>query len=53
MKKKNYNDSCRKSKNFLSGSEWYCHQAFRALNQAAGKIEISSLAIRLLASKFL
>jgi Fanconi anemia group J protein len=22
----------------LSGSEWYCHQAFRALNQAAGTL---------------
>lgn len=24
------------SKNLLSGNEWYCQQAFRALNQAAG-----------------
>ncbi|KAL0545347.1 hypothetical protein IC582_015226 [Cucumis melo] len=25
------------SKNLLSGNEWYCQQAFRALNQAAGR----------------
>ncbi|RYR69064.1 hypothetical protein Ahy_A03g015599 isoform E [Arachis hypogaea] len=25
----------KSSKNLLSRSEWYCHQAFRALNQAA------------------
>ncbi|WOL05316.1 hypothetical protein Cni_G14044 [Canna indica] len=35
--KKKYNDTYRSSKNLLSGSEWYCHQAFRALNQAAGR----------------
>ncbi|XP_048531472.1 Fanconi anemia group J protein homolog [Triticum urartu] len=35
--KKKYNDSYKSSKNLLSGSEWYCHQAFRALNQAAGR----------------
>ncbi|KAM0877027.1 hypothetical protein ACQ4PT_035806 [Festuca glaucescens] len=35
--KKRYNDSYKSSKNLLSGSEWYCHQAFRALNQAAGR----------------
>ncbi|CAD6223904.1 unnamed protein product [Miscanthus lutarioriparius] len=34
--KKRYNDSYNSSKHLLSGSEWYCHQAFRALNQAAG-----------------
>ncbi|GJN34573.1 hypothetical protein PR202_gb23249 [Eleusine coracana subsp. coracana] len=33
--KKRYNDSYKSSKHLLSGSEWYCHQAFRALNQAA------------------
>ncbi|KAK9109510.1 hypothetical protein Sjap_017570 [Stephania japonica] len=35
--KKKFNDTYRSSKNLLSGSEWYCHQAFRALNQAAGR----------------
>ncbi|KAL2895246.1 Fanconi anemia group J protein-like protein [Bienertia sinuspersici] len=35
--KKRYNDMYRSSKNLLSGSDWYCHQAFRALNQAAGR----------------
>ncbi|KAK7402386.1 hypothetical protein VNO78_14615 [Psophocarpus tetragonolobus] len=35
--KKKYNDTYRSSKNLLSGNEWYCHQAFRALNQAAGR----------------
>ncbi|XP_004301629.1 PREDICTED: Fanconi anemia group J protein homolog [Fragaria vesca subsp. vesca] len=35
--KKKYNDTYRSSKGFLSGNEWYCHQAFRALNQAAGR----------------
>ncbi|KAK3129502.1 hypothetical protein QOZ80_6BG0480720 [Eleusine coracana subsp. coracana] len=35
--KKRYNDSYKSSKHLLSGSEWYCHQAFRALNQAAGR----------------
>jgi len=35
--KKRYNDSFKSSKCLLSGSEWYCHQAFRALNQAAGR----------------
>ena len=34
--KKRYNDTYKSLKNLLSGSEWYCHQAFRALNQAAG-----------------
>ncbi|XP_059635149.1 uncharacterized protein LOC132277322 isoform X2 [Cornus florida] len=33
--KKKYNDMYKSSKNLLSGNEWYCHQAFRALNQAA------------------
>ncbi|KAK2988222.1 hypothetical protein RJ640_020704, partial [Escallonia rubra] len=35
--KKKYNDIYKSSKNLLSGSEWYCQQAFRALNQAAGR----------------
>uniref|UniRef100_A0A0D9XGH8 Helicase ATP-binding domain-containing protein n=1 Tax=Leersia perrieri TaxID=77586 RepID=A0A0D9XGH8_9ORYZ len=35
--KKRYNDSYKSSKDLLSGNEWYCHQAFRALNQAAGR----------------
>ncbi|TKY57576.1 Fanconi anemia group J protein-like [Spatholobus suberectus] len=35
--KKKYNDTYKSSKNLLSGNEWYCHQAFRALNQAAGR----------------
>ncbi|ONM57104.1 RAD3-like DNA-binding helicase protein [Zea mays] len=35
--KRRYNDSYKSSKHLLSGSEWYCHQAFRALNQAAGR----------------
>ncbi|KAI0514106.1 hypothetical protein KFK09_010140 [Dendrobium nobile] len=37
MLKKKFNDTYRSSKNLISGSEWYCHQAFRALNQAAGR----------------
>ncbi|KAH9759617.1 Helicase ATP-binding domain-containing protein [Citrus sinensis] len=35
--KKKYNDTYRSSKNLLSGNEWYCNQAFRALNQAIGR----------------
>ncbi|KAL8211546.1 hypothetical protein R6Q57_005983 [Mikania cordata] len=35
--KKKYNDTYKSSKSLLSGSEWYCQQAFRALNQAAGR----------------
>jgi len=35
--KKKYNDTFKSSKQLLGGNEWYCHQAFRALNQAAGK----------------
>ncbi|KAK3232012.1 hypothetical protein Dsin_003893 [Dipteronia sinensis] len=35
--KKKYNDMYKSSKNLISGSEWYCHQAFRALNQAVGR----------------
>ncbi|XP_037493665.1 Fanconi anemia group J protein homolog isoform X1 [Jatropha curcas] len=35
--KKNYNDAYKASKNLLSGNEWYCQQAFRALNQAIGR----------------
>lgn len=34
--KKKYNDTHKSSKSLLSGNEWYCHQAFRAVNQAAG-----------------
>ncbi|KAG0454368.1 hypothetical protein HPP92_025672 [Vanilla planifolia] len=37
MLKKKYNNTYKSSKNLLSGSDWYCHQAFRALNQAAGR----------------
>ncbi|KAJ3692879.1 hypothetical protein LUZ60_011974 [Juncus effusus] len=37
MLKKKYNDTYKSSKGLLTGSEWYCHQAFRALNQAAGR----------------
>ncbi|KAM4130138.1 hypothetical protein ACJW30_01G078200 [Castanea mollissima] len=35
--KKKYNDTHKSSKGLLSGNEWYCNQAFRALNQAAGR----------------
>ncbi|KAI3518646.1 hypothetical protein L1887_07453 [Cichorium endivia] len=35
--KKKYNDTYKSSKSLLSGNEWYCQQAFRALNQAAGR----------------
>ncbi|OMP07585.1 Helicase-like, DEXD box c2 type [Corchorus olitorius] len=35
--KKQYNNTYKSSKNLLSGSEWYCQQAFRALNQALGR----------------
>ncbi|KAL6549424.1 hypothetical protein OROHE_008541 [Orobanche hederae] len=35
-KKKKYNDTYKSSKGLLSGNEWYCQEAFRALNQAAG-----------------
>ncbi|KAF5186621.1 Fanconi anemia group j protein-like protein [Thalictrum thalictroides] len=35
--KKSFNDTYKSSKKLLSGSEWYCQQAFRALNQAAGR----------------
>ncbi|GKD27485.1 fanconi anemia group J protein [Tanacetum coccineum] len=34
---KKYNDAYKSSKGLLSGNEWYCQQAFRALNQAAGR----------------
>jgi len=34
--KKKYNDTYKSSKSLLGGSEWYCQQAYRALNQAAG-----------------
>ncbi|KAL6549145.1 hypothetical protein OROHE_008990 [Orobanche hederae] len=35
--KKKFNDTYESSKNLLSGNEWYCQQAFRALNQATGR----------------
>ncbi|KAG2303418.1 hypothetical protein Bca52824_032069 [Brassica carinata] len=35
--KKKYNDMYKASKNLLGGSDWYCQQAYRALNQAAGR----------------
>ncbi|CAI9115235.1 OLC1v1016082C1 [Oldenlandia corymbosa var. corymbosa] len=35
--KKKFNDTFRLSKGLLSGNEWYCNQAFRALNQATGR----------------
>ncbi|KAG7597747.1 ATP-dependent helicase C-terminal [Arabidopsis suecica] len=35
--KKKYNDTYKSSKSLLGGSEWYCQQAYRALNQAAGR----------------
>ncbi|XP_015055724.1 Fanconi anemia group J protein homolog [Solanum pennellii] len=35
--KKKFNNTYKSSKNLLSGSEWYCNQAFRALNQATGR----------------
>ncbi|GMH27363.1 hypothetical protein Nepgr_029206 [Nepenthes gracilis] len=35
--KKKFNDIYKHSKNVLSGNDWYCHQTFRALNQAAGR----------------
>ncbi|KAL8141006.1 hypothetical protein V2J09_007027 [Rumex salicifolius] len=37
VEKKRYNDMYKQSKCLESGSVWYCHQAFRALNQAAGR----------------
>ncbi|KAL8523702.1 hypothetical protein ACS0TY_013607 [Phlomoides rotata] len=36
-RKKKFNDTYETSKNLLSGNEWYCQQAFRALNQATGR----------------
>ncbi|XP_031254651.1 Fanconi anemia group J protein homolog [Pistacia vera] len=35
--KKKYNDTYKSAKNLLSGNDWYCYQAFRALNQAIGR----------------
>ncbi|XP_059295745.1 uncharacterized protein LOC132049096 [Lycium ferocissimum] len=35
--KKKFNNTYKSSKNLLSGGEWYCNQAFRALNQATGR----------------
>ncbi|KAJ7532665.1 hypothetical protein O6H91_13G014200 [Diphasiastrum complanatum] len=35
--KKEYNNRNKISKNLLGGDQWYCHQAFRALNQAVGR----------------
>ncbi|XP_052202294.1 uncharacterized protein LOC127808030 isoform X2 [Diospyros lotus] len=37
VQKKRYNDTYKSSRHLLSGNEWYCQQAFRALNQAAGR----------------
>ncbi|KAL0643653.1 hypothetical protein Bca4012_041943 [Brassica carinata] len=33
--KRSYNDTYKSSRNLLGGGEWYCQQAYRALNQAA------------------
>ncbi|EPS66376.1 hypothetical protein M569_08401, partial [Genlisea aurea] len=35
--KKRFNDTYETSKKLLNGNEWYCQQAFRALNQAIGR----------------
>ncbi|EOA37435.1 hypothetical protein CARUB_v10011496mg [Capsella rubella] len=35
--KRKYNDTNKSSKNLLGGGEWYCQQAYRALNQAVGR----------------
>ncbi|XP_024528457.1 Fanconi anemia group J protein isoform X2 [Selaginella moellendorffii] len=35
--KKNYNDNQKTLKSLLGGDQWYCYQAFRALNQAVGR----------------
>ncbi|KAJ0265492.1 hypothetical protein HA466_0017680 [Hirschfeldia incana] len=35
--KRSYNDTYKSSRNLLGGGEWYCQQAYRALNQAAGR----------------
>eukprot|EP00249_Psilotum_nudum_P005577 c19029_g2_i2 orf=1126-2967(+) len=35
--KKQYNTQYKNSRNLLSGDQWYCYQAFRALNQAVGR----------------
>ncbi|XP_056849683.1 uncharacterized protein LOC108825146 isoform X2 [Raphanus sativus] len=35
--KRSYNDTFKSSRNLLGGGEWYCQQAYRALNQAAGR----------------
>ncbi|KAM7260392.1 hypothetical protein ACFE04_016133 [Oxalis oulophora] len=35
--KKKYNDAYKSTKNLINGNEWYCQQAFRALNQAIGR----------------
>uniref|UniRef100_T1J6D5 DNA 5'-3' helicase n=1 Tax=Strigamia maritima TaxID=126957 RepID=T1J6D5_STRMM len=35
--KRNYNDANRRTRNILSGAQWYEIQAFRALNQALGR----------------
>ena len=45
--KRKYNDAYKSSKNLLSGSEWYCQQAFRALNQAAGTSDKTSIFLSL------
>jgi Rad3-related DNA helicase len=37
--KKSYLDDCIKAKTgLLSGSDWYFHQAIRAVNQAVGRV---------------
>ncbi|KAG8388918.1 hypothetical protein BUALT_Bualt02G0175200 [Buddleja alternifolia] len=41
--KKKFNDTYELSKKLLSGNEWYCQQAFRALNQATGNRKGSKL----------
>lgn len=50
--KMRYNDVHKSSKNLLRGSDWYCHQAFRALNQAAGRPNQSSVLFQLLFNFF-
>ncbi|CAM6101394.1 unnamed protein product [Calypogeia fissa] len=35
--KKQYNSTYQATKKLLSGDQWYCQQAFRALNQAVGR----------------
>eukprot|EP00891_Asterochloris_glomerata_P003472 jgi/Astpho2/3472/e_gw1.00055.1.1_t len=35
--KKKFNDQGQRTRGLLSGDQWYCQQAFRALNQAIGR----------------